>query len=254
MPGLSSLFNFDGLLARLNPFRNINYARGIVGLFGDTFMSREEEGNMVPSYFSEASRQPLVAGAAGVASSVHPALGVLSEGVGTGVAATIASANPYIGIASGVGALAKGLINLPGEMRKYNAAKQAAKRQERMDAFYDTGADAFASFKRFQDDYKKNQEAIMEELRASRDILGNLGKNQKKDPLVIEQQKVSDAVQSQQQNEDPVQTYNNLQIQRINSFTINSEPALAPRRQTARHGVADRYRRSSLGNRFFAMV
>lgn len=260
MPGLFSFlpsFNFGELLSRLNPFRNINFEQDILGRFGSAFMPRGARQNQ-PSYYSDASENPIVGGVSSAAGSLHPVLGLAANSLGTGITAGLASSNPFVGIASGVASLAQGIIKLPGELRKREAAQREAQRQSRMDSFYNTGTDAFKSFKRFSDNYGKDKSAILEELRVSRGILENMEKRsretQKKDPFVIEQQKVSDAVQTQRQNEDPVKAYNNLQIQRINSFTINSEPALAPRKQTARRGVADRYMRSSLGSHFFATV
>lgn len=223
IPSIGNLLNFSSLFSNL--FNGITTANE----------RHREWGNR--SAYDMASTHPVTSlGSAGLG-KVHPVLGWLSKGVATGVATGAATANPYSGVGAGVMSLASGFPDMINETSARSAQKkqrQIALERERRERKREEAIDQLLEkLNNFQPIATNNREFTVERQNENKQIVRE--------------------VQRGAQGANPVNTYNNLQIQRADSFSIFATPPIARHRTQARAVGRDGYRRGGgVASAFFS--
>lgn len=228
----------------------MNFEQDVLGRFGGAFVPRGRN-NDQPSYYSEAVNNTYVNAAGNYANNMNPFAGWLTQGIGSGLVAGISSVNPYIGLAAGGASLITGIPSLVSNISKRKDAQKAqAEQTERINRLRSIDKEQKDLSKRYTDltaEFKATREAL-EALRAG-NTNPEVSREQNK-----EQQQISKEINEQIANTNPVSRYNNLQIQRTASFTLNALPPVVRKRQVQTRSTVDRLGRQSIAGNFFALI
>lgn len=239
---------------RLNPIQAARDAldpERLIGEYGPLFVNRQNPGQ--PSIFQDATRNIIVNLAGAIGTSFHPLAGLAARGIASAIYGGIASGmgndgvvgfNGRGGTAIGIGTMLQHLPQLVGEFRN-----------KRQDDFYKEFSRYFKRFSDFSSTYRQGQQELISQIKGTNERLDTIFGTKRKNPLAIERQKVDKEVKTQQEQEDPLGTYNNYQIENVANFSINPNPGIAPRRgRYYANGGVDRYGHKAIANNFFALA
>lgn len=223
----------------------------LIAEYGPLFVNQQDPAQ--PSVFQDATRNVIVNLAGAIGSAFHPLAGLAARGIASGIYGGIASGIGNDGVVSfnrgggtviGLGTMFQHLPKLVGEFRN-----------KRQDDFYKDFNRYFKRFSDFASNYQQGQQDLIDQVKNTNERLDAIFGTKRKNPLAIEKQKVDKEVKTQQEQEDPVGTYNKYQIENVANFSINANPGIAPRRgRYYANGGVDRYGHRAIASNFFALA